>query len=91
MTIAADSASAPGPNGLHCFHVTTDPCPQALLRILGLVAQQMLIPQSIACERNGDGLSARIAVEGLSPERAGILLAKISTIVTVREAVLTAA
>ena len=86
MTTAPDGAPAPEPNCLYCFQVTADLCPQAMLRILGLVAQHTLIPRSIVCERREDRLHARIAVDGLSPERAEILLAKISTIVTVREA-----
>lgn len=86
MTVLPDGASAP--DDLHCFQITADLCPQALLRILGLVAQLTLIPRSVVCERVDDRLHARIAVDGLSPERAGILLAKISTIVTVRDALL---
>lgn len=88
MNTLPDGAPAPEPDGLHCFQVTADPCPQALLRILGLVAQLTLIPRSVLCERHDDRLDARIAVDGLSPERAAILLAKISMIVTVREALL---
>ncbi len=80
--MTTDSASA------HFFHVTADLCPQALLRILGLVAQNALIPRSMSCEHHDDRLDVRIAVDGLSPERAEILLHKISAIVTVREAVL---
>jgi hypothetical protein len=88
MATAPDSAPAPAPNCLHCFQVTADLCPQVLLRILGLVAQHTLIPHSVVLERHEDRIDARIAVDGLSPERAEILLAKISTIVTVREAIL---
>jgi hypothetical protein len=86
MTILPDGA--PAPDDLHCFQITADLCPQALLRILGLVAQLTLIPRSVSCERHDDRLHARLAIDGLSPERAGILLAKISMIVTVREALL---
>ena len=78
-----DGASAPY---LHRFHVTADHCPQAMLRILGLIAQNSLVPRRIVCERLEDRLYAEIAVTGLAPERAEILLAKIATIVTVREA-----
>ena len=89
MKSLSDGADAPEPNDLNCFHVTADLCPQALLRILGLVAQHMAIPRSITCERHDDRLDARIAVDGLTPERAEILLAKIAMIVTVREARMT--
>ena len=71
------------------FHVTADLCPQALLRILGLVAQHMLIPRLMVCERRDDPIRADLALDGLTPERAEILLAKIAMIVTVREALLT--
>lgn len=84
MNTLPDGASAP--SDLHCFEITADLCPQALLRILGLVAQLTLIPRSVLCERHDDRLHARIAIDGLSPQRAEILLAKISMIVTVREA-----
>ena len=83
MTTPIEGAPAPD---LYHLHVTTDLCPQAMLRILGLVAQNSLIPRSIACERHADRLHAQIALDGLSGERAEILLAKISAIVTVREA-----
>ena len=85
MNSLSVGATAPEPNRLHCFHVVADPCPQALLRILGLIAQNSLIPLSVVCERHAGQLHARIALYGLSPERAEILLAKIATIVTVRD------
>jgi hypothetical protein len=80
--MTTDSASA------HRFYVTADLCPQALLRILGLVAQNSLIPRDLICERHDDRLQVQIGVDGLSPERAEILLHKISAIVTVHEVVL---
>jgi len=83
MTTLPGGAPAPY---LYRFHVTADLCPQAMLRILGLIAQNSLIPRRIVCERLEDRLYAEIAVAGLSPERAEILLAKIATIVTVRDA-----
>jgi acetolactate synthase regulatory subunit len=81
----ADGAPAPMDCVNH-FHVTADLCPQALLRILGLVSQLSLIPLSLSCARSEDGLEVEIAVDGLSDQRAAVLLAKIETIVTVREA-----
>jgi hypothetical protein len=83
MNPTADGACAPY---LHRFHVTADLCPQAMLRILGLIAQNSLIPRRVVCERLEDRLYAEIAVAGLSADRAEILLAKIATIVTVRDA-----
>lgn len=77
--MTTDSASA------HHFHVTADLCPQALLRILGLAAQNSLIPRSVTCERHDDRLEISLSVDSLSPERAEILLHKLSAIVTVRE------
>ena len=89
MTSLTNGATAPVPNRLNCFHVVADSCPQALLRILGLVAQNSLIPLSVVCERHEDRLHAKIALYGLSPERAEILLHKIAAIVTVRNAHMT--
>jgi len=91
MNSLSTGATAPEPNRLHCFHIVADPCPQALLRILGLIAQNSLIPLSVVCERHQDRLHAKIALYGVSPARAGILLAKIAMIVTVRDAHMTAA
>ncbi len=85
MTMTSGGAPAPY---LHRFRVTADLCPQAMLRILGLIAQNGLVPRRIVCERLEDRLYAEIAVTGLAPDRAEILLAKIATIVTVREAFL---
>lgn len=88
MKTTTDGACAPETDCLYRFQVTTDLCPQALLRVLGLVAQNSLIPRSVACERRGDWLYAKLAIDGLSPARAEILRAKIEAIVTVREAFL---
>jgi hypothetical protein len=85
MTTPPESAPAPDPNCLNRFEVIADLCPQVLLRILGLIAQNSLIPVNLVCERRGDHLHARIALDGLPPARAEILLAKIATIVTVRD------
>lgn len=86
MNSLSVGATAPEPNRLHCFQIVADPCPQALLRILGLIAQNSLIPLSVVCERHAEQLHAKIALPGLPPERAEILLAKIAAIVTVRDA-----
>jgi hypothetical protein len=83
MTTLPAGAHAPG---LYRFHVTADLCPQAMLRILGLVAQNGLVPRRIVSERLEDRLYAEILVTGLTPDRAEVLLAKIATIVTVRDA-----
>ncbi|MEZ0242487.1 MAG: hypothetical protein ACAH11_03880 [Sphingomonas sp.] len=82
--MTTQSTGAPAP-GLHRFKVTADLCPQAMLRILGLVAQNGLVPRRVVCERLEDRLYAEISVTGLTPDRAEILLAKIATIVTVRD------
>ena len=86
MNSLSDGATAPEPNRLHCFQIVADPCPQALLRILGLIAQNSLLPLSVVCERHAEQLHARIELHGLSLNRAEILLAKIAAIVTVRDA-----
>jgi len=87
---STDAASAPEPTRLYRFRVTADLCPQAMLRILGLVAQHNAIPRRIVCERLEDRLYAEVSVDGLTVARAEILLAKIAAIVTVRDARMTA-
>ena len=88
MKPSPHSGLAPASNGVSYFQITTDLCPQAMLRILGLIAQNSLIPRSVVCERSDDQLDIEIAVDCLTPERADTLLAKFSTIVTVRRALL---
>jgi acetolactate synthase regulatory subunit len=72
--------------------VEADLCPQVLLRVLGLVAQQWLIPLTITARSASDSIAIEVELDGaaLSAERAEVLLYKIEAIVSVREARLTA-
>ena len=66
--------------------VETDPCPQALLRVLGMIAQQGPVPMSIAAERCDGGQRIAVAIDALPEERMEVLLARIESIVAVRGA-----
>lgn len=62
----------------------TDLCPQALLRILGLVAQHGAIPWEIIAERGNAVQRIAIKIDTMPPQALSVLLAKIETVVTVR-------
>jgi hypothetical protein len=66
--------------------VSTDICPQVLLRVLGLVAQHGAIPWSTSFERRRRSLFIEIEFDAASPERAEMLLHKVRAIPTVRSA-----
>ena len=66
--------------------VDTDPCPQALLRVLGMIAQQGSAPMSIAAELLDDGQRIAVAIDALPEERLDVLVARIESIVAVRGA-----
>jgi acetolactate synthase regulatory subunit len=66
--------------------VETDPCPQALLRVLGLIAQHGSEPMSIAAERRADGQRITVEIGALPDAGLSTLVAKIEAIVTVRSA-----
>jgi|GEM_PF-1542576 len=71
--------------------VETDLCPQALLRVLGLITQQGLTPISIAAERHDDGQRIAVAIDALPDDRMSLLTARLEAIVTVRNATFAAA
>ncbi|MBO9711625.1 hypothetical protein [Sphingomonas sp.] len=66
--------------------VEADPCPQALLRVLGLVAQQMLEPAKLTADREGGCWRLEIAFDDLPEPKAELLLAKTEAIVAVHRA-----
>ncbi|HEX7695464.1 MAG TPA: hypothetical protein VF409_13290 [Sphingomonas sp.] len=66
--------------------VETDPCPQALLRVLGTIAQQGLVAMTIAAERFEEGQRVAVAIDALPEERLELLVARIESIVAVRDA-----
>lgn len=79
-------ARAPALHAPYVFRITTDLCPQVLLRILGLMTPHVELPRTICCVRHHDRIHAEIAVDGITPDGADLLLAKISVIVAVRDA-----
>lgn len=84
MTAASTDVDSPLDTGRHEYVVTASLCPQVLLRILGLFAQQSIIPQSIHCEQCENELHATVALINLSSQQAEILHAKIASIVMVQ-------
>lgn len=88
MTSLSTRAASPAPECLYRYRITADRCPQVLLRILGLIAQHVELPGSVACTRHDDRIDAEVAIDSLSPERAEILRLKLAAIVTVRDVVL---
>lgn len=70
------------------FLVIACSCPQTMMRVLGLFAQQALVPVSVEMHRYGDLSSLRILQDQLDERFAGIILEKIRSIPTVQSAVL---
>ena len=68
--------------------IETDSCPQALLRVLGLITQQGSVPMSIAAERHDDGHRIAVAIDALPEDRLSAMIARLEAIVTVRSAML---
>jgi hypothetical protein len=68
--------------------VEADPCPQVMMRVLGLLAQQSLIPLTIAASSTPESIRVEIELDGgiLSEARAERLVHKLAAIVTVRDA-----
>ncbi|OJU20174.1 MULTISPECIES: hypothetical protein [unclassified Sphingomonas] len=66
--------------------VAADLCPQALLRVLGLIAQHNILPLSIAAERLEGVQHFAVDVDNLPDHALAVLLAKIEAIVAVQSA-----
>lgn len=66
--------------------VAADLCPQALLRVLGLIAQHGILPLSIAAERREAAQHFAVDVDNLPDQALAVLLAKIEAIVAVQSA-----
>jgi len=67
-----------------CLEVTTDHCPQVLLRVLGLVARHGAIPHGIHFERRPTILQIRVEIDTLAPAQLRTLNCRIEEIPTVR-------
>lgn len=65
------------------YRVRTADCPQVLLRLLGLFAQQDLVPLHVSARRSGVGLDVRICQASLVEHRANVIAEKMRSIVTV--------
>jgi hypothetical protein len=82
-----DPRAATSPRG-HALmlRVLAEPCPQVLLRVLGLSAQLDRIPLRVRTRCEGTVQRFTIALDGLSEHQSQVLLAKVQAIVTVRSA-----
>lgn len=65
--------------------VAADPCPQLLIRVLGLIARHGIVPLSIAAEMRETVHYVAVDIDGVSAQMKA-LLAKIEAMVTVRSA-----
>ena len=68
------------------LRVTTDICPQVFSRVLGLIAQQDIVPVAMNFEHRARSLRFEIAVAGLAPHPAALIAAKVGEMVRVRSA-----
>ena len=68
------------------FRVDAELCPHVMLRVLGLIAQQAVVPAAIRFERSARSVRFEVEVDGLSEHSAQILLEKVRMIVMVRNA-----
>jgi len=66
--------------------VAADLCPQALIRVLGLIAQHGILPLSIAAERGDTAQHLAVEVDNLPEQALAVLLAKIEAVVAVQSA-----
>lgn len=71
------------------YQVDGHACPQLYLRLLGLFAQQDLIPADIEGQQRDDALILNIVQPGLDRRRAEIIAEKMRMITTVRSVTLT--
>lgn len=73
----------PGPCGDWRFGVEAAVDPQSLPRVVGLFAQRSLTPASLAMRVADGRMWIDIAVQGLAPDRASIIAAKLREIFAV--------
>lgn len=65
------------------FEIEGSACPQLLGRLIGLFAQQHLVPDRVEATRAGETLAVRIAAGPIDPARAAIIEHKMRAIVAV--------
>lgn len=86
----SDPTARPCPD-THHFVIQAQPEPSVLSRVLELFALRGLLPDEVSCKRVSDGedsLHLRIAVDGLPPQQAAHLAARMRNIITVTRVVL---
>jgi hypothetical protein len=69
------------------FAIAGDACPQLALRVLGLFAQQDLLPAEVTIRCSEDALDIAIVQPALDPLRAGIIAEKMRAMIMVREVI----
>jgi hypothetical protein len=69
------------------FAIAGDACPQLALRLLGLFAQQDLLPAEVTIRHSDEGLDIAIVQSALDCQRAGIIADKMRAMIMVREVV----
>ena len=69
------------------FAIAGDACPQLALRVLGLFAQQDLIPAEVTIRCDAEALDIAIVQPALDPRRADIIAEKMRAMIMVREVV----
>lgn len=85
-----DPSSRPQP-GTHSFLIQAQPEPSVLLRVLELFALRGLLPSEVTCKRTGEknvGLHIHIAIDGLPPQKAAHLAARMRNFIPVSRVVL---
>jgi hypothetical protein len=66
--------------------VLSEICPLVVLRILGIIARQSLVPFTIELHRSTRSLNLRIEIERLPDQAAEVLINRVSSIPMVRSA-----
>lgn len=89
-TLHPSNFAAPLSNrGTACFAITASPEPGALPRLLGAFAQRSLVPERWHGVNTSDGeLQVDIQVDGLTPEVAERVAAKLRALIDVRTVLL---
>lgn len=66
------------------FAITTDPCPQVLCRLLGLIAQQDRLVDAVRMDSSARVCRISLEIRGIDADRAAIVAEKMRSLVRVR-------
>lgn len=73
-----------GSEGEAVFSITTEPCPQILCRLLGIIAQQDRLVDWVEAESSARTCRVSLSIRGIDPQRARIIAEKMRSLVRVR-------